>query len=236
MIDLDQMPSALHRMWAAAIDLALRQPTGWTLIGAQMVALHALEHGQSPTRASQDLDVLADVRAVQDGTRRLSLALVEAGFELDGMSPEGIGHRFTNGTVKVDVLAPDGLGERADLTTAPPARTVRVPGGTQALHRTELVRVRLGHVMAPLPRPNLLGAILLKARAVDVDDARESQREDLAFLLSLVADPRALAPELTSRERGWLRRRAELMDQAAPAWRAVVNPDDANRTLRILSA
>lgn len=43
-----------------------------------------------------------------------------------------------------DVLAPEGHGPRADLTTTPPGRTLEVPGGTQALIRTELIPVRVG--------------------------------------------------------------------------------------------
>jgi hypothetical protein len=39
-----------------------------------------------------------------------------------------------------------------------------------------------------LPRPNLLGAILVKTRAIAVDDAKDSQRIDVAFLLTLVED------------------------------------------------
>lgn len=35
--------------------------------------------------------------------------------------------------VSIDVLAPEGLGSRTDLTTTPPGRTLQVPGGTQAL-------------------------------------------------------------------------------------------------------
>ena len=235
MIDLDFAPSQLHAMWATAIDLARRQPRGWTLIGAQMVALHGLERGQFPPRASEDADVLVDIRAVQNGTERLSRTLVQAGFGLDGTSPTGLGHRFTNGAVKVDVLAPDNVGPRAKLTTVPPARTLPVPGGTQAIHRTGLVEVRLGELAGFLPRPNLLGAILIKARAVDADEAKENQRQDLAFLLGLVEDPRALAAELRASERGWLRSRTDLLDRSARAWRAVTNADDAHRALLLLA-
>lgn len=235
MIDLGLMPPAAHAMWTSLIDLVRRQPSGWTLVGAQMVALHALEKGQSPLRASEDADVLVDVRAVQDGTERLSCTLEEAGFDLDGASPTGLGHRFTNGIVRVDVLAPDGLGPRAKLTTIPPAHTLPVPGGSQALRRSEPVDVRLGGAKASLPRPNLLGAILIKARAIDVDDAKESQRQDLAFLLGLVEDPRVLAEDLRKRERGWLKARTDLLDRSARAWRAASNAEDAYRALRILA-
>lgn len=58
-----------------------------------------------------------------------------------------------------------------------------VPGGTQALRRTELVEVAIGAHRGQIPRPSLLGALIIKARAVEVDDVPENQREDVAFLL-----------------------------------------------------
>ena len=58
---------------------------------------------------------------------------------LDGMSPEMFAHRFRRGAASIDVLAPEGLGERTDLTITPPGHTLQVPGGTQALQRAERV-------------------------------------------------------------------------------------------------
>jgi hypothetical protein len=86
-----------------------------------------------------------------------------------------------------------------------------------------------------VPRPNLLGAILVKARAVAVDDVPEAQLEDLAFLLSLVSDPYEMQGQLTRSERGWLRKRTELLDGGAAAWRAVDNAEDGRLALRILT-
>jgi hypothetical protein len=53
----------------------------------------------------------------------------------------------------------------------------------------------------------LLGAILLKARALAVVPKKELEhREDLIRLLTFVHDPRAMAKEMTGNERKWLRR------------------------------
>jgi hypothetical protein len=219
MIELPVHEPLTNAIWQRLIELSALQPVGWTLVGAQMVALHGHEQGRKPPRGTSDADVLVNVRAVQDATERFSRMLVAQDFQLDGVSPEGIGHRFTDGTVKIDVLAPDGLDRRrARLTTIPPARTVSVPGGTQALGRTQLVDVRLGGLRGQIPRPDLLGAILLKARAVDVDDVPDAQREDLAFLLTLISDPRALATQLRGKERSWLRRRKNLLERGAQPW------------------
>lgn len=55
-------------------------------------------------------------------------------------------------------------------------------------------------------RPNLLGAILIKARIVAKKRRKfESDRQDLIRLLGFVEDPRAVAEELKGNERKWLR-------------------------------
>jgi hypothetical protein len=125
---------------------------------------------------------------------------------------------FRKGGVEIDLLAPDGLNMKARRVTIPPAYTVQVPGGTQALRRTEFVEVRLGRRRGTLPRPNLLGAILVKARAVGRDDVPENQRADLALLLSFVEDADALGRELRGSERGWLRKRSEMDTTEAECW------------------
>jgi hypothetical protein len=227
MIELPVGP--LADLWARLLALSALQPDGWSLVGAQMVALHAYEHRKAPPRGTAAADVLVSVRVAPDAIERICRLLVRLQLHLDGVSAGGVGHRFTDveRKVRIDVLAPDGLDrKRARLTTVGPAHTVCVPGGTQALHRSEPVDVRLGELRGQIPRPDLLGAILIKARAVEVDDAPEAQRGDLAFLLSLVRDPRALVGQLHGKERAWLRRRRELLDRTAAWWR-LLPPDDA---------
>ena len=52
--------------------------------------------------------------------------------------------------------------------------------------------------------PDLLGAILLKARAI-TSPQRDQDREDLVRLLLCVKDPRAMADEVKKSETTWLR-------------------------------
>ncbi len=78
----------------------------------------------TPPRVSTDLDVLVNASVVTGGVREFVVAIETAGFVLVGASPEGIAHRYRRGGVSVDVLAPEGLGLRADLTTTPPGRIV----------------------------------------------------------------------------------------------------------------
>lgn len=222
--------------WLAALDLAEMHPKTWTLIGAQMVALHAAEQGRTPPRQSLDLDVLVNVRLLTDGTEQLARSLIALGFDLDGQDAFGVGHRFRRSQATIDILAPDGLSERTRTLTIPPARTISVPGGSQALARSEPVEIEVGNRRGIVPRPNLVGAILLKARAISVDDVPEAQRIDLAFFLTLVENPRTLRSELRGTERRWLRERLELLNPSHPAWRSVEAAETGLRALRVLSA
>lgn len=237
-VDIPAVDDQLRSVWKTLIALQRQRPNGWTLIGAQMVALHSYEHGRTPPRRSLDADVLVNVRVVSGGAQPMSKTLQDMGFSLGRPDSENIAHRFRRGDVEIDVLAPDGLSDerrQRQLLTVPPARTVSVPGGSAALDRSETVGVRIGEVTGAVPRPDLLGAILVKVRAVEVDDAPDNQRRDVAFLCSLIDDPRALAQSLLGKQRSWLRRRSELLADGE-AWGSLGEAaEDAQRAFRILA-
>jgi hypothetical protein len=181
--------------------------------------------------------VLVNARIAGRPLAAFASGLEDLGFEQDGISPDGIAHRYRRNRVTIDVLAPEGLGERTDLTTTPPGRTLQVPGGTQALDRTELVPVTSATRSGRIPRPSLLGAVVAKALAVAVDDAPAAQRLDFVFLLSLIGDPLALAAELTPKDRRRIRARKELLTGEHRVWDELEADarDRARATLRILS-
>lgn len=132
-------------LWHALFDLAER--TGdWTLIGARMVQLHAAASDRSVLRTSLDGDVLADARTEPNAVRRVAEILLAEDFRLEEPSYMGVGHTFVKGNVQIDLLAPEHLDphSREARTTVPGAHTVEVPGGRQALARTQLVAVRIG--------------------------------------------------------------------------------------------
>lgn len=237
MVDFSALAGAHGAVWDGLTRFARERPDGWTLIGAQMVIALAQEHGRSYSRTTTDADLVADVRVLTQGVKELANHLVANGFELEGISAEGIGHRFHHEGVAFDLLGPDAVRDKAKLVTVPPARTVCVPGGTQALARTRRLEVQGPNERGFVPVPDLLGAILVKARAVDVDDVPEAQLADLAFLLSLVPDPRELAQQVRRTERSWLRCRDELHDDKHPAWRRLEREAAENGmlTLRILT-
>jgi hypothetical protein len=88
-----------------------------------------------------------------------------------------------------------------------------------------------------VPRPTLLGAIIMKAAATELPSPARHYR-DLALLCSLVEDPFSLSEQLTSKDRQRFRRAAGLADAANPAW-SLIPPAIRGKgqiTCRILAA
>ena len=225
-----------HSLWETLLELADLRPQRWTLIGDQMVFVHAIESDVEPVRVSSDLDVLVNARVVTGGVREFVRAIQGRGFVLAGASPEGLAHRYHRGRVSLDVLAPEGLGPRTDITTTPPGRTLQVPGGTQALARTELLPIVAGDSEGLVPRPSLLGAIIIKAAAVDADDLPHAQRSDLALLLSLLEQLTVVREQLTPNDRKCLRRRSGILNAEHRAWSPLPSSqaDRGRSALRLL--
>ena len=193
MIAITPRSDADRATWHALLDLAETVPDGWTLIGAQMVAVHAAAHGRMLPRTSRDFDVLADQRLATTATERISwISRPSASSSTRPTVSSEVNHRFhrSSDDVVVDVLAPDGLGPRHHAGTTPPYRTISVPGGTWALQRTTRVEISVDGRVGTIAVPDLVGAILIKARAIATERAA-THRQDLALLLSLVDDPRA---------------------------------------------
>ena len=125
--------------------------------------------------------------------------LLDVGYEPS--SETEASYRFVRGSDMVDVMAPDHLGERAGIVTAPPGETIEAPGGRQALQRKRTVTVSAGSITFEVPVPSLAGAIVMKARAATSPARTTRDHRDLARLLVLVPDPGSMRVDLTSRER-----------------------------------
>lgn len=227
-----------HAIWAELIRLAAKPAAPWTLIGSQMVHLHGWMAGAERPALSKEADLLADSVTVLTATRKLSEQLVDSGFELADRSALGTSHLFKKGDVEIDVLAPEKISD-ANRQTYGGVRTVAVPGGRQAIHRTIRLQVKSRDIEGEVPVPNLLGAILIKCRAIGVSSRPDSQREDFAFLLSLVKglqETDTFRAQLEGRQRTWLREREEIANVRHPCWLRIANAQQGVVTYRRLIA
>lgn len=206
----------------------------WVLIGGQMVAIIEIEHGGSVGRATVDVDTLVDVRALSTVTREAAARLLAAGFT-PMPQDDGLAYRFVRDEDIVDVLAPDNLGQRRNLTTVPPDETLETIGGTQAIRRARVISIDAGTGPFDLPIPSLPGALIIKARAAaNARASRAKHERDLARLLALVAEPRVMRAELSRKERGYLGLHPALRSTSHPAWRGIPAAEDAVLALGIL--
>ena len=203
MIEIDPPDETSRRLWHAVGELAALLPKDWTLVGGLMVQLHALEHDIADVRVTVDIDVLGEARP-PGSLQAIDRALIDAGFRAHPPDPDNYGFRYERSGLIVDVLAPDGI--RPPPTLDGSRHAVGIPGGSQALARSETVTVRIDGHTFELQRPTLAGAILIKARSLLKHHDPDAQRQDLLRLLSLVPDPRAMRGDLKKTERGWLRR------------------------------
>ncbi len=222
---LPQLAAPVDQLWHLLLDLDEMLSVGWTVVGGQMVLLHALEHGQVPPQISQDGDLIADVRADPGALVAVVKALHELGFALAGIGADGVAHRFERAAspkpVVIDVLAPEGVGTRAELSTEAPGRTIEVPGGTQALARTERVEVEHETRRGTVPRPSLLGAVVAKGAACALPGDNSRHLRDLALLCALIDDPFAMSEHMTGKDRRRVLDGRALKDSGHPAWQLV---------------
>ena len=163
MIILPEMPAEQTASWLGVLDLYDLLSEGWTLIGGQLVHLHCAERGQFPIRPTNDADTVIDVRADERFLRTFTDTLIDLGFQADGISAEGVQHRWRRDEATIDVLLPEGIGERVaarqGVTGSP---TISTAGGTQALQRSETVSVEVAGREGFVRRPNLVGALVVK--------------------------------------------------------------------------
>jgi hypothetical protein len=159
--------------------------------------------------------VLADLISASDGLR----LCVEAFHRLDlEAAPDSArrAYRFVRSSDRlvVDLLAPDHSPPKWPLRTIAGCDTIQVPGGRQSLGRPAVVTVVKGRRTARVPVPDLLGAVVLKTAAW-LNDSRDRDRHssDVAFLVSLIDDPR----RERARFAGSDRRRLNLLDRVLGA-------------------
>lgn len=217
---LPALPPLPAAVWGALLDIAPDLGSRWTLIGGQMVLLHQMERGGAESldaaqgwRLSGDADLLINIRS-QGAERQVDAGLRSHGF-VQVAAP--IEHRYMRASddLTIDVLAPDNLG--GHFPRMGTGHTLQAPGGTQALDRTEWVTVDDGQKQVPIPRPSLVGAILIKCSAcLGPAGSRGNSRHlgDLDVLSGFLDRKDARTASLTASERKRLRQAAKLLRRA----------------------
>ena len=217
------LKGALDGLWEVILDLADNLPSkSWELIGGQMVMAHGLAAGRTPTRASQDIDVLGNLITSSQALRTAVAAVRELGFSPEPSMDGKRLHRFvrTKDNQAIDILAPDHSPPGWKPTTVPPLQTIQIAGGNQALQRLQVITITKGGHTSDVPVPSVLGSLILKAAAYQVDGRdRERHAADAAFLVSLITDPLDLAGQLNGSDRKRLRVLNTLIgSRSHPVW------------------
>ena len=206
---LPAMGTAQQQSWHALMELYERINHDWTLIGGQLVHLHCAERGASPTRPTNDVDTVVDIRASPTILTTFTGALMDLGFTAD-ISGAGIQHRWRRDHAQIDVLIPEGVGQRAAARAgAAGAPTIASPGTTQALHRSEPVTILTAGRTGSVPRPNLVGALIAKAAArteIASDPAGTRHCTDFVVLAGLISARDFQETDLVGKDRSRLRK------------------------------
>ena len=163
-------------------------------------------------RPTNDADTVIDVRADPTMSATFTGVLTDLGFASAGISAEGLQHRWVRGDASIDVLLPDGIGERARLrqgVTGSP--TLPTAGGTQALLRSETAAVAVAGREGSVRRPNLVGALVGKAAALSNtgDPGLGRHRRDFLILAGLLTARDFRSEEITKKDRQRLRTMVE---------------------------
>jgi hypothetical protein len=230
-----QHPAALMG-WSALMDLSEFRRQGWTLVGGQMVHLLAWEHGEESPRATTDADVVLNVRAYPTALRDVTKKLVETGFAEDGVSPDGIAHRYRHTQTTdaaVDVLLPEGL-VTEKFTTITGARTISAAGSVQAIERSMRRSIEISGRQGAVIRPDLHAALVLKAAAYQAEAGRTQNArrhlDDFAYLVSLFARRHSITEfqdRLGAKDRTRISNALGNLLPADPIWRVVPDGMDA---------
>lgn len=236
MITLPAMPAKQTASWLALFDLYDELPQGWTLVGGQLVHLHCAERSHTPERATEDVDAVIDVRSDPDMLHTFTKTLERIGFRADGVSADGVQHRWVRDEATMDVLLPEGIGERASsrrgVTGSP---TISTQGGTQALQRTDVVDVTVSGRAGRVRRPNLIGALVVKAAAHsnvgDTDPRRH--RRDFLVLTQLIAARDFAQATLSRKDRQRLRSMIAAIEKDGELRLSVASSTSAIERLRI---
>jgi hypothetical protein len=232
---LPPLTTAQEAAWLILLELEEHLTEPWCLIGGQMVLLHCAEHRRSPHRSTDDGDLVLGVWTNRAALTHATAFLRKVGFSEQTNSGR-YGYRWTRDSASLDLLVPEGVNrQRLVPKTIAGSPSIETEGGRQALIRTERVPVHIGRRRGFVPRPHLLGAIVVKAAAVVVDSRdTDRHREDLVILADIAVSTgglRVYEPQTTPHDRKRIRRALEQMPETGLYWRLADDREAATELL-----
>ena len=227
---LEGLAEGQEQSWLGLLGVSTVLPGDWCLVGGQMVYLLCRERSFAPARLTNDGDVVLDVRARPKVLHDFTAALLSVGFGPAGESPEGHQHRWVRDKATIDVLIPHGVGKvAASRRGVTGGTTLQSPGAQQAIARAGPVAVQVGTTTGTVRRPNLLGALVVKAAAYSVanDPARDRHLVDFAVLAAIARRADRIAEQLTPRDLRYLLPALASLSRSRRLWAGVEGADRA---------
>lgn len=206
-IEMPVLTEEQQAAWHALFELSERIPTGWTLVGGQMVHLHCAERGFQPYRSTPDADAVVDARRVPMIFTTVTQALEDAGFKVGGETDGGKQLRWVRGKASIDVLIPQNVGRAARVPSSSGKPGLETPGAQHALDRSELIDVSVVGRIGRISRPTLIGAVVMKSAAwsVPLDRAKKRHLDDICLLASMLGRRDLADANLSKGEKRYLR-------------------------------
>lgn len=236
-VHLPPMPAHQSALWTTLIDLDADESLPWVLVGGQMVTLHLIENDVTAYRPTDDGDMVVGVWTRRNALSTTTNFLLGRDFT-EVKTSDGYGYRYKRDQTVIDVMIPEGLDRQRSYPKTTAGRPgLSAPGGNQALARAERVPVTVEAVSGYVPRPTLLGAIVVKAHAWLADRRdRERHAQDLVALAGIaLSDPRAVIEESSPDDRKVLRKAMRTLPADHRVFRTSDDPAAAHAFLTRLS-
>lgn len=210
-------------------ELGVRYGPGrWVLVGGMMVMILGREHDARASRAetTKDADIVVDIVTNPSLLDEVTNFLETSGYRLQDAIGEGeraARCSFEFYSAQIDVLCPDDTPPDQLLLEHRNVSSIAIPGGRRAFETARQVSLYYAddRPNAEVFVPTLAGAISVKtAAAVDPRTAASPRHlQDVAFLLTIEADPDEVKAELSLADVVLLRRiTAEVMDARSLMW------------------
>lgn len=234
-IELNLLSRAEKESWLGLLAVANKIPDGWALTGGGLMRLLSEERGYSEARATQDVDVILDVRARRSNIGDFYQALDAVGYKPDGFNASGQNHRWVYGHAQIDVLVPSGLSLRTLSWNYPGfGRLLPTRGAQFLLYDLEKVTVHIDGQEGTINRPSALGALYGKCSALLNNGDRDKRRHlsDIAILCQILdVTERRRISDLSGKQRFRLQKGVE---KSYGVYKDSSVGPELNRVLRIL--